>query len=62
MGEKMSHSFLSPLPIFTLESLVTNGQWNAVQTNDRKKSSSARSDMDKSKQNAARTEKTAKPE
>ena len=34
---EMSNSFMSPLPTFTLESLVTNGQWTAAQNNARKK-------------------------
>ena len=33
----MSNSFMSPLPTFTLESLVTNGQWTAAQNSSRKK-------------------------
>jgi hypothetical protein len=33
----MSNSFISPLSTFTLESLVTNGQWTAAQNNSRKK-------------------------
>lgn len=33
----MSNSFMSPLPTFTLESLVTNGQWTAAQNTARKK-------------------------
>jgi hypothetical protein len=34
---KMSNSFMSQLPTFTLESLVTNGQWTAAQPGSRKK-------------------------
>jgi hypothetical protein len=34
---KMSNSFMSPLPTFTLESLVTSGQWVAAQNIQRKK-------------------------
>ena len=33
----MSNSFMAPLSTFTLESLVTNGQWTAAQNNIRKK-------------------------
>ena len=33
----MSNSFMAPLSTFTLESLVTNGQWTAAQNNSRKK-------------------------
>lgn len=33
----MSNSFMSPLPTFTLESLVTNGRWTAAQNMARKK-------------------------
>jgi len=33
----MSNSFMSPLPTFTLESLVASGQWTAAQNGDRKK-------------------------
>ena len=33
----MSNSFMSPLPTFTLESLVANGQWTAAQVNRGKK-------------------------
>jgi len=38
----MSNSFMSPLPPFTLESLVTNGQWTAAQNNGRKKGDGAK--------------------
>jgi hypothetical protein len=33
----MSNHLMSPLPTFTLESLVTDGQWTAAQNNSRKK-------------------------
>lgn len=33
----MSNNFMSSLPVFTLESLVTNGQWAAAQSPRRKK-------------------------
>lgn len=33
----MSNNFMSALPTFTLESLVTNGQWTAAQNTARKK-------------------------
>jgi len=33
----MSNSFMSPLPTFTLESLITDGQWEAAQSGGPKK-------------------------
>jgi hypothetical protein len=33
----MSNSLMSPISTFTLESLVTNGQWTAAQRTSRKK-------------------------
>ena len=43
----MSNSLISPLQTFTLESLVTNGQWNAAQNNGRKKNTQKLADPKK---------------
>lgn len=57
----MSNSFMSPLPTFTLESLVTNGQWTAAQNNSRKKAA-AKSGLEKKSQlNPSRVNKSLKP-
>ena len=59
--ELMSNSFMSPLPTFTLESLVTNGQWAAAQSTNRKKNGAKIGVEKKNPQNAAPTEKSEKP-
>lgn len=38
----MSNSFMSPLPTFTLQSLVTNGQWTAAQNRNSAKKAPVR--------------------
>ena len=40
----MTNSFMSPLPTFTLESLVTNAQWVAAQPKKKDKASSRKKD------------------
>lgn len=57
----MTHNFLSPLPTFTLESLVTTGQWRDVQSSTRKKAHS-KVDSEKTKQDAARSDSANKSE
>ena len=57
----MSNSFMSPLPTFTLESLVTNGQWAAAQSTSRKKNGAKINVEKKNQQNAAPTEKSENP-
>jgi hypothetical protein len=57
----MSNSFMSPLPTFTLESLVTSGQWNAVQTNARKKAGSKINTSKKDHQGVLPPGKNLKP-
>ena len=52
----MSNSFMSPLPTFTLESLVTNGQWTAAQNNSRKKNRPRPEHQKKSQQPEAPTQ------
>ena len=51
---------MSPLPTFTLESLVANGQWTAAQANNGKKIAVKSSSSKKSQQTAAPTEKSVK--
>ena len=55
----MSNSLISPLQTFTLESLVTNGQWNAAQNNGRKKNTQKLADPKKN--TPASTLETKKP-
>jgi len=57
----MSNSFMSPLPTFTLESLVANGQWAAAQGNARKKTGSKTSADKKGQQNTNPAGKSSKP-
>jgi hypothetical protein len=57
----MSNSFMSPLPTFTLESLVTSGRWNAAQTNARKKAGVKTSSMKKGQQEPTPSGKNPKP-
>jgi hypothetical protein len=58
----MSNSFMSPLPTFTLESLVTNGQWAAMQ-NFRRKKNAGKMREDKPKSgNSAPTSKASRTE
>jgi len=57
----MSNSFMSPLPTFTLESLVTNGQWMAAQNNTRKKEQVKVGDQKKGRRDETRLVKEAKP-
>jgi hypothetical protein len=58
----MSNSFMSPLPPFTLESLVTNGQWTAAQNSVRKKDDAKPGSPKKAQQTgAAQNNKAAKP-
>jgi hypothetical protein len=57
----MSNSFMSPLPTFTLESLVTSGQWNAAQTNARKKAGAKTSSLKKAQHDTAPSGKNPKP-
>jgi squalene cyclase len=57
----MNNSFLSPLPTFTLESLVTNGQWAAAQNIRAKKTSEKASAGKKNELNSAQSSKTSKP-
>ena len=33
----MSRNVMSPLPVFTFESLIAMGQWSAAQSNNRRK-------------------------
>ena len=40
----MTNNFMSPLPTFTLESLVTSAQWVAAQTKKKDKASSTKKD------------------
>jgi len=40
----MNNSFMSPLPTFTLESLVTNAQWAAAQPKKKSKASLRKKD------------------
>lgn len=55
----MNNNMMSPLPTFTLESLVTNGQWTAAQNNNRKKLGKA---ADKKRpRNSELSEKASKP-
>jgi hypothetical protein len=58
----MSNSFMSPLPPFTLESLVTNGQWTAAQNNARKKDGAKPGSQKKAQQpGAPQNNKDSKP-
>jgi hypothetical protein len=57
----MSNSFMSPLPTFTLESLVTSGQWNAAQTTARKKAGAKTSSLKKAQQDTVPSGKNPKP-
>jgi hypothetical protein len=54
-------NFMSPLPTFTLESLVTDGQWTAAQNTNRKKTEAKPGPETQNKRNAEDTSKTAKP-
>ncbi|HYP08375.1 MAG TPA: hypothetical protein VER03_19230 [Bryobacteraceae bacterium] len=56
----MSNSFMSPLPTFTLDSLVTDGQWTAAQNNSRKKGESKTRVDKKSRRSPENAEKPAK--
>ena len=56
----MSNSFMSPLPTFTLESLVANGQWTAAQVNRGKKPAVKSNSDKKSQPTSAPTEKSDK--
>jgi hypothetical protein len=38
----MASNFMSPLPVFTLESLIAQGQWSAAQSQTRRKNSPRR--------------------
>jgi hypothetical protein len=53
LEDEMSNSFMSELPTFTLESLVTEGQWTAAQTNVRKKTVSKITLDEKTQESAA---------
>jgi hypothetical protein len=57
----MNNSFMSPLPTFTLESLVTNGQWAAAQNSRRKKAAEKADAGKKNDLNPAQPSKTSKP-
>jgi hypothetical protein len=57
----MNNSFMSPLPTFTLESLVTNGQWAAVQNFRRKKAGEKADAGKKIELNPSQSNKTSKP-
>lgn len=56
----MSNSFMSPLPPFTLESLVTNGQWTAAQNNNRKKTGAKNGLGKKTQEDSSRAGKVSK--
>jgi len=59
--EKMNQDFLSPLPVFTLESLVTTGQWRDAQSSSRKKIN-RKVTPDKTKADSAQTNEATKSE
>jgi len=54
-------NFMSPLPTFTLESLVTEGQWTAAQNSKRKKTDAKAGSEKQSQPNSDESSKTAKP-
>jgi len=56
----MSKTMMSPLPTFTLESLVTEGQWVAAQNNSRRKAD-AKSDEKKDASSTDPSTKASKP-
>ena len=56
----MSNSFMSPLPTFTLESLVTDGRWTAAQNNSRKKAGVKNDPSKKTPSTSLRSEKPTK--
>jgi hypothetical protein len=56
----MSKTMMSPLPTFTLESLVTEGQWVAAQNNSRRKAD-AKSDEKKDSSSTDPSTKASKP-
>jgi hypothetical protein len=58
--KEMSNSFMSPLPTFTLESLVASGQWTAAQVNRGKKPAVKNNPDKKSQPTSAPTEKSDK--
>ena len=58
----MSNSFMSPLPTFTLESLVTDGRWTAAQNNSRKKADTKTVSDKKTPRASARSNKSTKSE
>jgi hypothetical protein len=63
MGEiEMSNSFMSPLPTFTLESLVTDGRWAAAQNDSRKKAGTKNLSNKKNPRTPLRSEKNMKSE
>jgi hypothetical protein len=55
----MNNSFMSPLPTFTLESLVTDGQWAAAQNSRRKKSGNKADAEKKNELDSAQPSKTS---
>jgi hypothetical protein len=56
----MSNNMMSPLPTFTLESLVTDGQWVAAQNNSRRKAD-AKADEKKRPSSTDPSTKDSKP-
>jgi hypothetical protein len=56
----MSKTMMSPLPTFTLESLVTEGQWVAAQNNSRRKAD-AKAEEKKDPSNTDSSTKASKP-
>ncbi len=56
----MSNSFMSPLPTFTLESLVTDGRWMAAQNNRRKKANTKNDTSKKTPGTSLRSDKPTK--
>lgn len=56
----MNNSFMSPLPTFTLESLVANGRWTAAQNASRKKAGLKASPEKKPQGNVSLSEKPHK--
>ena len=57
----MSNNMMSPLPTFTLETLVTEGQWTAIQNSSRKKAQS-KGDEKKERGSSDRSTKGSEPE
>jgi hypothetical protein len=57
---KMSNNFMSPLPTFTLESLVTDGRWTAAQNDSRKKAGMKNPSNKKAPRTSLRSEKSMK--